>query len=233
MAAKPAPLQVARENVGSERYLRICRRFGILPEPVFLRALRAPLDCGGIYTTLSAEALLDPSRIRSIILALDESKGLHTVRLVGLRKGSLPLFTKDTFILLMRTALVAPSMSALDLSDNALDDSIVAQPLEIFISRGGSIVSLNLSYNNLGDDSAVGIFSALEMNKSLRFLDLSCNPGLAKWPKIGKHMEQLLKMNDIFSGLAWTFADSSAVALLRSLKQAPSRYDGASRFPCV
>ena len=44
-AAKPA------DSLGSERYLKICRRLTVLPEPLFLRTLRAPYDYDGIYST--------------------------------------------------------------------------------------------------------------------------------------------------------------------------------------
>lgn len=211
-----------KETLGSERYLRICQRMVVLPEPLLLRTLRAPLEHGGSYSTARAEVSLTAEAVRSIVAALDYAKGLHTIRLVGLRKGSASLLTREVMSSLLRAVTSSPMVTELDLSDNALDDSIAAQNLQSMLSKNNSIASLILAHNNLGESSGRHILSALNGNRVLRFLDVTCNPVLSEWPMIGSYVEKLLKTNQALTGLSWSMSSTGAFDVLTTMLQLPA-----------
>ena len=108
---------------------------------------------GCSYSTLEAEASLDAIAVRGIIAALDYARGLHTIRLVGLRRGNESMLTRDCLVTLVRALRSSPSVETLDLSDNSLRDSVAAQHLGALISRHSTIVCLLLANNCLGEVS--------------------------------------------------------------------------------
>lgn len=211
------------ETLGSERYLRICKRLSTVPEPLLLRVLRGPYNNGCSYSTLEAEASLDAIAVRGIIAALDYARGLHTIRLVGLRRGNESMLTRDCLVTLVRALRSSPSVETLDLSDNSLRDSVAAQHLGALISRHSTIVCLLLANNCLGEVSGKMLLIALEGNKMLRHLDISSNPGLVQWPSIERDLERMVKTNQTLVGLGASFCTTAAASLLCAIVQAPSR----------
>ncbi|KAL3932710.1 MAG: hypothetical protein SGPRY_000590, partial [Prymnesium sp.] len=213
-----------RESLSSERYLRICRRLAVLPEPLLLRTLRSPLTHAGAYSTRQSESLTrTPEAVRAMVSALEYAKGIHTVKLVGLRQGELPLLTKEVMVSLVRAVLSTPLLSLLDLSDNAIDDATAGYQLQCLISRSPSLVSLVLAHNNLGESSGRGMLAALEASKSMRCLDLSCNPALSEWRTIGKHVGKMLSMNHSLVGFSCSLSSACAIELLMVLLPIPRR----------
>ena len=165
--------------------------------------------------------------MRALVSAIDYAKGLHTIRLVGLRRGSTPLLSKDSMIGLVRAVQSAKAISTLDLSDDALDDAIAAQQLQALLAQSNGVSSLVLAHNALGVDSGKMMLAALEGNKVLRCLDVSCNPRLAEWPSMAKDLERMVKTTHTPSGLTWSLADHVALSLVRVLIQIPGRCEAS------
>lgn len=211
-----------RDTLGSERYLRICKRLTILPEPRLVRTLRDPLGHSGSYSTQDAEVSLDATACRGLVGALEHAKGLHTIKLVGLRHGETPLLTCESLVALVHVVR-STRIEVLDLSDNALDDTLAAEQLVGLLSQKGRLASLSLAGNELGEVFGARFFKALEHNSALRHLDISSNSGLARWNTATRELERLMKINGTLVGIGASFPPAVTGSLLRLLVGQPGR----------
>jgi hypothetical protein len=209
------------ETTGSSRYARACTRLNIQADNSLLSALRDPKAYNGTYTTADAEQLLSPDGVRAIVTALDSSRGLHTLRLIGLRRLDASFFTYEALGSLVRAVRANGSIRTLDLSDDALDDELAAGHLNTLLAHNASLTSLQLRNNGLGAKGGRAVLEALTSNRHLHELDLSCNPGLMRWNEQAPELERLLRENTALlslgaSGKRPRHAPPSLCQLLRS-----------------
>eukprot|EP00908_Phaeocystis_cordata_P025526 Transcript_7979.p1 GENE.Transcript_7979~~Transcript_7979.p1 ORF type:complete len:556 (+),score=225.23 Transcript_7979:68-1669(+) len=205
------------ETTGSSRYARACTRLNIQADNSLLSALRDPKAYNGTYTTADAEQLLSPDGVRAIVTALDSSRGLHTVRLIGLRRLDGSFFTYEALGSLVRAVRANGSIRTLDLSDDALDDELAAGHLNTLLAHNASLTSLQLRNNGLGAKGGRAVLEALTSNRHLHELDLSCNPGLMRWNEQAPELERLLRENTALLSLGASVPSEKAFVLLNAL----------------
>lgn len=211
-----------RESQASERYLTTCKRLTVLPEPLLLRVLRKPYEHSGEYSTTKAEVLLDADGIRAIVASLAYARGLHTVRLVGLRQGGGSMMSRDTLMALVRTLNSASVVETLDLSDNNLADKDAATATQMLIGRKSALRCFTMRNNNLGEQTGSALLLALENNRSsVRHIDVGQNPMM--WPKWTEELKLLMQPNQTLTGFGATLSDAVAGQFVATLNASRSR----------
>ena len=212
------------ETAASACYVEASTRLNVQPEPRLLSTLRDPRKYGGVYSTADAEQLLCTDALSAAIECVTTMRGLHTLRLVGLRQGDTPFFTHAGLGALVRAVRENDSIRSLDLSDDALDDELAAAHLGTLLARNGSLTALQLRHNSLREKCGRQVLQALASNKQLQTLDLSCNPSaVLLLPEI----EKLLTDHGTLRDLGCSVPAEKALALLAALLKLPQR------LPCL
>ena len=209
-------------SAGSDRYTQACARMSVSPEPAFLRLLQSPSLEGTSYSTAQAEGRLTADGVRAMVAALDTCRGLHTVRLVGLKRAGAPLLSTESLGALVRAVRANPSIVALDLSENALDDTHAAGHIGALITHNPSLVSLRLRGNLLKAEGGRAALDALASNRVLRDLDLGANP-MVSWGAQATSLARMLQENTTLTALGVTLDDNQSSAFVHALARAPAR----------
>eukprot|EP00967_Tisochrysis_lutea_P015398 scaffold17346_cov29-Tisochrysis_lutea.AAC.1 len=188
------------ETASTVKYRRLCERVAIEPEPLLLRTLSEPSAHDGAYSTADAQQPMGEEAVAAIVASVDAFVGVRKLRLVNLKRPpGVPLLSRDAVEVLARCVKVAPSLTLLDLSHNALDDPTAAQAIMHMLHGNTRLRSLILRHNQLGQHAAKAAFNELMGDESrshkLRELDLSCNPPLAKWRGQATALNKLLRSN--------------------------------------
>eukprot|EP00965_Chrysotila_dentata_P229833 6197433-Pleurochrysis_carterae.AAC.1 len=164
------------ETAGAAKYLQSCARIGVQPESLLLRSLQNPLanETGGKYSTALAQSPFDEDCVRAITTSVGSFRGLHSLSLVGLRRGRVSLFLDESFASLVRGLKSNGSIEKLDLSDCALADELVADKLALLLTHNVSLIVLTLRHNELEHATGQAVLSALSSNTVLRDFDIAC-----------------------------------------------------------
>ena len=185
-----------RVSVGRQRYDLLCKRLYAAEEPTFARALDGEHE--GEYTTGKAEVTLDTDAIFAMVSTLEYCRGLHSLRLVGLRHASTSLLSREMLSAAVAAIRGAASIRLLDLSDNALTDELIASgaqsPLGRLLTNNTNLTCLILKKNELSLATAKQLLSHLPTNRTLLELDVAENPEL-KWAGMANEYARLFKEN--------------------------------------
>ena len=225
-SAPASPERGARmsgETASSARYVKACARNSIMPEPAFVKALREPNEHHGAYSTYSAEERITPDGLKAMVQALDGMRGLHTLALVGLRRGDAPLFTHDLLGQLVKAVRVNGAIHTLDLSDNALDDALAAGHLAALLAHNAHMTTLRVRSNAFKEKAGRQLLEALASNRHLHALDMACNHGLLSWKEQAAEVTRMLRENTQLVSLCVSLPEAGVPQVLQHLQQQPKR----------
>ena len=165
---------MAEASLGAARYKTACKRLYTNPDPVFLRALNGEHE-GEFSTGDAGAAVYDRDGVSALVSTLELCRHLHTLRLVGLQRGGVPLLQRDVLTAAIAAVRASPSIKILDLSSNALTDEIAAAPVTKLLLHNTTMTCLSLAHNRLGLETGRTLLAHLPTNKALVDLD-TCMP---------------------------------------------------------
>ena len=209
------------DSIGAARYKTACKRLYAHADPAYLRALNGEHD-GEFSTGDVASAAFDRDGVFALVSTLEMCRNLHTLRLVGLQRGGVPLLQRDvlgTAIVAVRTS---PSIKIFDLSSNALTDEIASAPITKLLLQNTTLTCLSLAHNSLGLQTARALLAHLPTNKTLVDLDIAANPDF-KWPGQAKEYEKLFLHNTSLHSFSASVAEPVAAAVLGVVVRTPAR----------
>ena len=171
----------------ADTYLKKCKQIVATPNQAFLDCLK---EQQSTYTTPTNE--LDSSAVTAVCSSLDLCRSLTTLRLTGLTLSGRPMLSTQTLTTAMGSVRGMPKLRVLDLSNNALDDSIASKPIATLLTQNSTLAALILKSNNLSHTFARELLSRLASNSSLTEIDTSDNLQL-HWSGQADDYERLFK----------------------------------------
>ena len=165
---------------------------------------------------------LDPDGLFALVSTLELCRRLHTLRLTGLQRGGMPMLKKETLLTAVTSIRNMAVVRTLDLSRNALDDEIAAQPIARLLANNASLTSLSLRSNNLSHGTARSLLSHLPTNRTLIELDTSDNVEL-RWPGQATEYAKLFRENVTLTSFGASLQPDGITSMLNTCSRSPAR----------